>query len=182
MASSLNAESTAEEVVEQLFPYIKNKVILITGVSQNSLGAHYVEAVAKAQPRLLILAGRNYGKVEATAKHIESRTNVATRILELDLASLQKVREAAAIVNAYDESIDILVNNAGIMASDYFTTIDGLEGQFGTNHLGPWLFTNLVIQKLLSSSEGGRVVNITSNGYRLGGIRFYDYDFHVNQS
>ena len=176
------AETTADEITQRLSSNIKGKIILTTGVSPGSLGAAFVETLAKtAQPKLLILAGRNVSKVEATAKAISDLgTNVPTRILQLDLASLQNVREAAAVVNGYEEPIDVLVNNAGVMACDYSTTVDGLENQFGTNHIGPWLFTNLIMDKVLSSPEGGRVVNVASDGYRLSPIRFHDYDFHVS--
>lgn len=175
-------ETTADEITQRLSLNIKGKVILTTGVSPGSLGAAFVETLAStAQPKLLILAGRNKSKVEATAKAIdELGTKVPTRILQLDLASLQNVRAAAAIVNGYDEPIDVLVNNAGVMACDYSTTVDGLECQFGTNHLGPWLFTNLIVNKVLSSPEGGRIVNVASDGYRLSPIRFHDYGFHVS--
>ena len=182
MPPPFGAKTTADEAVQHFAPQIKGKVILITGVSPNSLGACFVQAIAKAQPKLLILAGRNAAKAEETARSIDSGGNgVSTRVLTLDLSSQQQVRDAAATVNNYEESIDVLVNNAGIMASDYFTTVDGIEGQFGTNHIGPWLFTNLVIGKILSSPGGGRVVNVSSNGYRLSGVRFHDYNFHVTQ-
>lgn len=177
---SLDGETTAEELVEHLASEIKDKVILTTGVSPGSLGAHFVRAIAHAQPRLLILAGRTKSKIEETVRAIQADgSTTATRVLELDLASLENVRDAAASVNRHEGSIDVLVNNAGIMASDYHTTVDGFEGQFGTNHLGAWLFTNLIMDKVSSSPGGGRVVNVSSNGYRFSGIRFYDYDFHV---
>ncbi|KAK5046857.1 hypothetical protein LTR84_007211 [Exophiala bonariae] len=171
-------ETTAEEVIGDLESHITGKVILTTGVSPGGLGAAFVEQIAVAEPKLLILAGRNKSKVEATAAKVAEITNgkVETRILELDLGSLDKVREAAAVVNTYSEPIDVLVNNAGIMATEYAKTTDGFEGQFGTNHLAPWLFTNLIMDKILKSSLP-RVVNVSSDGYRLSPIRFYDYGF-----
>lgn len=185
MPAPYKFETTAEEVIGDLQSHIAGKVILTTGVSPGGLGAEFVEQIARAKPKLLILAGRNKSKVEATAQKIAEITKdggaVETRILELDLGSLAKVREAAAEVNAYPEDIDVLVNNAGIMATEYAKTVDGFEGQFGTNHLAPWLFTNLIIDKIIKSSAP-RIVNISSDGYRLGGIRFHDVGFKVRSA
>ena len=180
MPALYSSGTTAEELVRDFATEIKGKVILTTGVSPGGLGAHFVEAVAHGQPKLFILAGRNSAKIEATAQKISMISpRVQTRTLKLDLSSQEQVRKAAAEVNAYPEPIDVLVNNAGIMATDYLTTPDGLEEQFGTNHISPWLFTNLILGKLLAAPGGARVVNVSSDGYRLSPIRFYDYGFHV---
>ncbi|KAL9107384.1 MAG: hypothetical protein Q9187_008435, partial [Circinaria calcarea] len=139
--------------------------------------------IAKAQPKLLILAGRNTSKVEETAKAlVSSSPGVATRVLKLDLDSQKQVREAAAEVNAYRENIDVLVNNAGIMAVPYSKTEDGLEKQLAVNHISPFLFTNLIMPKLLAAGPGARIINVGSDGYRLGAIRYFDYNFHDGES
>lgn len=179
MASKYGFDTTGETVVQDLKAQIEGKVVLTTGVSPGGLGAVFVEQIAVANPKLLILAGRDVSKVETTAKKISEITNgaVATRILNLDLSSLAKVREAAAVVNSYSESIDVLVNNAAIMAVPYATTPDGFESQFGINHLGPWLFTNLIIDKVLSSSQP-RIVFVSSDGHRRSPIRHKDPGFY----
>ena len=183
MAASHSPETTAQQVIENVKSQIKGKIILTSGVSPGGLGAYFVEAIVEAEPKLLILAGRDLSKVEATAKKISSSASgVAVRTLKLDLSSQKQIREAAAEVNAYEETIDVLVNNAGVMATEYATTSDGLEAQFGTNHIGTWLFTNLIIDKVLASPDKGRVVMVSSDGYRLSPIRFHDYEFHVNAS
>lgn len=182
MSSKYGFETTAEEVVRDLKSQIEGKVVLTTGVSPGGLGAFFVEQIAAANPKLLILAGRNASKVQETAQKILDSTKgaVQTRVLELDLGSLAKVRQAAAVVNAYPEPIDVLVNNAGIMAVPYSTTPEGFESQFGTNHLGPWLFTNLVLDKVLAAKQP-RVVFVSSDGYRASGIRHHDPSFHQGQ-
>ncbi|TFK86693.1 NAD(P)-binding protein, partial [Polyporus arcularius HHB13444] len=86
-------------------------------------------------------------------------------------------RKAAAEVLSWPEPIDVLVNNAGIMATPYGKTVDGIESQFGTNHIGHFLFTNLIMPKLLESKQGPRVVNVSSNGHRLSDIRWDDFNF-----
>lgn len=63
------------------------------------------------------------------------------------------------------------------MAVPYRKTPDGVESQFGTNHLGHFLFTNLVLSKI---KEGGRIINVTSSGYTIGGVLYDDYNFEVS--
>jgi NAD(P)-dependent dehydrogenase (short-subunit alcohol dehydrogenase family) len=177
MTTKYNEKSTASGVASGLASRIRGKVILTTGVSPNGLGAQFVETVAKHNPKLLILAGRSASKVQATADKIKSEhPDVETRIAVLDLADQTQIREAAKQVLAYPENIDVVVNSAGIMAGPYSTTKDGIENQFGANYIGHFLFTNLILPKVLAS-ESPRVVNVSSNGHALGPIRFDDYNF-----
>jgi NAD(P)-dependent dehydrogenase (short-subunit alcohol dehydrogenase family) len=159
---------------------IAGKIVLTTGVTQGGLGATFVEEIAKHKPALLILAGRSPSKVQATVDKLKSNAasaNVEVRILKLDLASQKQVREAAKEVLAYPEShIDVLVNSAGVMAGPYRTTADGIEHQFGSNHIGHFLFTNLIMPKILAA-EAPRVINISSDGHRFSGVRFEDPNF-----
>lgn len=160
---------------------IKDKVVLTTGPSPTSIGATFVEAIARAQPALIILAGRNLSKLRKTADAIsQKQPQVPVRLLQLDLGSLAAVREAAAEVKSWDDvpHIDVLVNNAGIMATKFALSPDGFENQFATNHLGHFLFTNLIMDKVLAS-RSPRVVNVSSDGHRLGPIRWADYNFRV---
>ncbi|KAI4691582.1 hypothetical protein J4E81_007108 [Alternaria sp. BMP 2799] len=159
---------------------IAGKIVLTTGVTQGGLGATFVEEIAKHNPALLILAGRSPSKVQATFDKIKfnpASANVEVRILTLDLASQKQVREAANEVLAYPEShIDVVVNSAGIMKGPYRTTADGIENQFGCNHVGHFLFTNLIMPKLLDA-KAPRIVNISSDGHRFSGVRFDDPNF-----
>jgi NAD(P)-dependent dehydrogenase (short-subunit alcohol dehydrogenase family) len=170
----------ASTIASDLSSQIAGKVVLTTGVTANGLGAHFVETIAKHKPSLLILAGRSSAKVQATADKIASdpeAKGVETRVLVLDLASQKQVRKAAAEVLAYPESaVDVVVNSAGIMGGPYRKTEDGLELQFGSNHIGHFLFTNLIMPKVLAS-KSPRVVNVSSDGHRAGGIRFDDPNF-----
>ena len=182
MPGSYDTQSTADVLVKDYADEIKGKVILTTGVSPNSLGAFFVEHIAAADPKLLILAGRNSSKSQATANALSRiNPNVPTRILQLDLESITQVKEAAAIVNDWADvpHIDVLVNNAGIMACDYAKTEDGLERQFATGHVGPFLFTNLIMKKIITSSKP-RIVNVASDGHRLSAMRWSDIGFSVS--
>ncbi|KAI1109204.1 WW domain-containing oxidoreductase [Nemania sp. NC0429] len=179
MPTAHDAKTTASELVRELASAIKAKVVLTTGVSPKSLGATFVEAIAKAEPALLILAGRNPTKSSQTADAIKAvNPNVKTRVLELDLSSLAAVRRAADVVLSWADipHIDVLVNCAGIMAVPFKLSTDGYESQFATNYLGPWLFTNLIMNKILAS-EAPRIVNVSSDGHRLNPIRWDDYNF-----
>lgn len=172
LASTIAADNAAN---------IAGKTILTTGVTQGGLGATFIEAIAQYKPRLLILAGRSAQKVQATIDKIRSHTqssNVSTRFLELDLASQKSVRSAADTVLAWADvtHIDVLVNSAGIMAGPYRTTHEGVELQFGSNHIGHFLFTNLLMSQILAAPHP-RVVNVASDGHRLGGVRFEDWNF-----
>jgi NAD(P)-dependent dehydrogenase (short-subunit alcohol dehydrogenase family) len=176
-------ETTGTEVAADCAASIKDKIVLITGVSPGGLGAVFALTIAKYAPRLLILAGRNVGKIEKTAEDISAvAPSVSTRILKLDLSSQRQVREAAREVNGYQEQIDVLVNNSGIMAPPFELTEDGIESQLATNHIGHFLFTNLIVNKIASSTDGkqvSRIVNVSSNGYRLSPVRFDDWNFDV---
>lgn len=159
--------------------HIAGKTILTTGVTQGGLGATFVETIAQYKPRLLILAGRSEEKVRATAQKISSiSADVQVRFLELDLSSQQSVRRAAETVISWADvpHIDVLVNSAGIMAGPYKTTAEGIENQFGSNHVGHFLFTNLLMPKI-RAAPNPRVVSVASDGHRFGGVRFEDVNF-----
>ncbi|KAL6913634.1 hypothetical protein ACHAPO_003375 [Fusarium lateritium] len=173
------SKSTVHQLAKEYTSIIKGKTILTTGVSPGGLGALFVDAIAAAEPGLVILAGRNVNKLQQTADDLVSKhPNLKTKLVTLDLSSLASVRSAADQVNGWSDvpKIDVLVNNAGIMATDFGLTEDGFESQFASNHLGHFLFTNLIINKILAS-EAPRVVSVSSNGHRLGPIRWGDPNF-----
>jgi NAD(P)-dependent dehydrogenase (short-subunit alcohol dehydrogenase family) len=184
MASRYSASSTADELTTDYAAQIKGTTVFVTGVSPGGLGAVFATSIAAAQPATLILAGRNPAKTKQTADAItKAHPSVSLRVLELDLGSLAKVRAAAEVVNGWSDipNIDVLVNNAGIMATEYSLSPEGFESQFATNHLGPFLFTNLLMGKLLAS-QSPRVVMVSSDGHRLNPIRFDDYGFDKGES
>jgi NAD(P)-dependent dehydrogenase (short-subunit alcohol dehydrogenase family) len=129
----------------------------------------------------VIVAGRKQEQLDETIQKIKEETPSANiRSLVVDLASLKSVRHAAAEVNAYPEDIDVFNNNR-ISGCPYRTTEDGFEAQFGTNHIGPFLFTNLILPKILAS-KAPRIVNVSSAGHLLSAIRFDDLFFDNGDS
>ncbi|KAJ5887390.1 hypothetical protein N7495_007431 [Penicillium taxi] len=175
-------DTTANEVAAYCSSAIEGKVVLVTGISPKGLGAEFCLSIAKHAPSLIILAGRNAAKSQETSTAIHDvAPSVQTRFLELDLTSQAQIREAAKVVMKYADvsHIDILLNNAGVMAGLYQKTVDGIEMQFASNHIGHFLFTNLIMEKLVSPDAEGmcRVVNVSSDGHRLSPVRFKDWNF-----
>ncbi|KAL8940818.1 MAG: hypothetical protein Q9216_002607 [Gyalolechia sp. 2 TL-2023] len=183
MAKQYDTHTTVEVVVQDLSREIAGKVVLTTGISPGGLGAYFNHFVAPAKPALLILAGRNHARNQASADSLsQDHPDVPVRTLQLDLESLDKVRDAAATVNGWSgvPRIDVLVNNAGVMACEYERTADRFERQFAVSHIGPLLFTNLLMPKILAS-EAPRIVNVSSDGHRLSQIRWPDVGFSGGQ-
>lgn len=106
-------------------------------------------------------------------------SNVKTRLLNIDLASFKSIRKAVAEVNSWGNVpyVDLLVNN--VMAVPYGKTEDGFERHFGTNDLGHFLFTSLILPKILDSITP-RVVRVSSYGHRSNPIRWTDYNYSAS--
>ncbi|HYN49490.1 MAG TPA: oxidoreductase, partial [Thermoleophilaceae bacterium] len=111
-------------------------------------------------------------KGEKARRAIEMRAPTAKVVVaELDLASLDSVRAFAEWLRSEHDGVDLLINNAGVMATPHRRTADGFELQFGTNHLGHFALTGLVID-MLEGREDARVVTLSSGAHRIGKIAF----------
>lgn len=156
--------------------------VLITGVSPESIGSAIALAIASQSPNLLVLASRTRSKLDEVVKSIQDAyPKVVVKTVLLDLMSQESVKAAAAEVASLTDQLHLVINNAGFMGQQRTWTKEGIEGQFGANHIGHFLFTNLLVPLLLkaasNSSPGStRVVNLTSLGHRLSPIRFSDYN------
>ena len=161
---------------------VDRTIVLITGVSPESIGSSIALSIASQNPKLVILASRTKSKLEQVLKNVQDAyPDVALKIVLLDLMSQESVRAAAKEVSQLTDRLDLIINNAGIMTPTRQTTKEGIEGQFGANHIGHFLLTNLLMSQLLasvsSSKEGAtRVINLTSLGHRLSPVRFSDYN------
>ncbi|MFL5851118.1 MAG: oxidoreductase [Solirubrobacteraceae bacterium] len=144
-------------------PDMTGRSVIVTGAN-SGIGAAAARALASAGARV-VLAVRSLDKGRAAAATMPGETEVR----ELDLASLASVREFAA---AWDGEIDLLINNAGVMAPPLTRTADGFELQFGTNHLGHFALTNLLLEHVT-----GRVVTVSSTAHRFGRIDFEDVNW-----
>jgi NAD(P)-dependent dehydrogenase (short-subunit alcohol dehydrogenase family) len=144
-------------------PDMTGKTVIVTGAN-SGIGRAAATAMADHGARV-VLAVRNTDKGDAAASQMPGTTEVR----RLDLASLASVKEFAA---GWDGPIDILINNAGIMIPPLSRTADGFEMQFGTNHLGHFALTNLLLPQIT-----GRVVTVSSTGHRIGQIDFSDLNW-----
>ena len=153
-----NARWTAADL-----PDLTGRTVVVTGAS-SGIGAATARALAAAGATV-VLAVRDTEKGEQVASTFTGRAEVR----ELDLASLASVRAFAA---AWTGDLDILVNNAGIMMVPEGRTADGFERQIGTNHLGPFALTNLLLPHIT-----GRVVTVSSNAHERGHIDLDDLNW-----
>lgn len=137
--------------------------VIVTGAN-SGIGRAAARALARAGARVT-LAVRDTEKGKAAAAAMPGETDVR----RLDLASLASIRAFAA---GWEGDLDLLINNAGVMVPPLTRTEDGFELQFGTNHLGHFALTNLLLDRVT-----GRVVTVSSTGHRVGKIDFEDLNW-----
>jgi NAD(P)-dependent dehydrogenase (short-subunit alcohol dehydrogenase family) len=147
----------------QSVPDMTGRTVILTGAN-SGIGKAAAAALAAHNARV-VLAVRDTDKGQVAAAEMPG----ATEVRRLDLASLDSVRAFAA---DWTGEIDLLINNAGIMVPPYSKTADGFEMQFGTNHLGHFALTNLLLEHVT-----GRVVTVSSTGHRFGTIDFDDLNW-----
>jgi NAD(P)-dependent dehydrogenase (short-subunit alcohol dehydrogenase family) len=158
------------------------RTAVITGAN-TGLGYETAAALA-AKGAHVVLAVRNLDKGEAAATLIGRRTpGASVAVQELDLTSLDSIRTAAEELRSKHDTFDLLINNAGVMFTPKSTTKDGFELQFGTNHLGHFAFTGLLLDRVLAV-PGSRVVTVSSVGHRFArsGINFDDLQWEKDYS
>ncbi|KAJ7511585.1 hypothetical protein B0H11DRAFT_2370431 [Mycena galericulata] len=175
-APSFSFSTTAQEVATAFHAEIKGKNVLITGTSLNGIGFETALAIAK-YANLLIITGYNAERLKLTEDAIKKEIPTANiHHLVLDLSSLAAVRKAAAVVNAKPEPLHVLIHNAAAVIGPFKLTVDNLENQFATDHVGPFLFTKLLTPKLLDSATSTytpRVVFVASAVHAFGqGVNF----------
>ena len=144
-------------------PSFAGRTAIVTGAN-SGLGAVTARELARVGAQV-ILAVRNTGKGESAAREMTGDVEVR----RLDLQDLASVRQ---FVEGIDSNIDVLVNNAGIMAVPHAVTADGFESQIGTNHLGHFALTNLLLPKI-----SGRVVTVSSLMHYIGYISLRDLNW-----
>lgn len=153
---------------------LSGKTVIITGAN-TGIGKETAIDLAKRKADRVILACRNDSlgkKAVEDVKKASRNENVEYR--HIDLASLASVRKFAQGILDEGIPVDILINNAGIMRCPYWKTEDGFEMQFGVNHLGHFLLTNLLLERI-KQSPNARIVNVSSKAYlRCSGINFDD--------
>lgn len=154
-------------------PDQSGRIAIVTGAN-TGLGYHTAAMLAQGGAHV-VLAVRNLEKGNAAlARIVAANPKADVTLAQLDLSSLESVRHAADALRANYPRIDLLINNAGVMYTPKQVTADGFEMQFGTNHLGHFALTGLLLDHLLNV-RGSRVVTISSVGHRIrAGIHFDD--------
>ncbi|KAJ7037162.1 NAD-P-binding protein [Mycena alexandri] len=175
--------TTAEEVATALTKEIKGENVLITGTSINGLGFEAARVIAK-HANLVIITGYNAERLRLSEEAIKNETPHANiRKLQVDLSSLASVRRAATEVISWSEHIHVTVHNAATSIAAFRLTEDNLEAQIATAHVGPFLFTKLILGKILatgSSSYTPRVVFLSSSIHAAGsGVDFEQLEHPV---
>ncbi|PQP45413.1 SDR family NAD(P)-dependent oxidoreductase [Mycolicibacterium austroafricanum] len=161
---------TALDIVEGVD--LSGKTCVITGAS-SGLGRESARALAKAGAHV-ILAARNAAAMSETEAWLRAQLpDALLSVVDLDLTSLASIAAAAAEISELTPVVHVLMNNAGVMFTPFGRTVDGFEIQFGTNHLGHFELTRLLFPALVAA-DGARVVNLSSEGHRMGDVDFDD--------
>ena len=161
---------------------LKGKTVVITGAN-TGIGKETAVDLAARGARVII-GCRNLEKGKEAIKEIQERSGNQNVFLEkLDLASLESVRTFADKILNSEPRLDILINNAGVMACPYQKTEDGFEMQFGVNHLGHFLLTLLLLDRI-KLSQPSRIINVSSSAHRMGDgkIKFDDINHEKSYS
>ena len=145
---------------------MKNKLCVITGAN-SGIGFETTKELA-AQGAFVVMVCRNEDKADTARKAIINEIpDAGLSIVLCDFSSMDDIRRAAADIAVQYEKIDILINNHGFIAKEYDTTVDGLEQTFGVNHIGYFLFTNLLLPQVKAAGKA-RIINVASTAHRRG--------------
>jgi NAD(P)-dependent dehydrogenase (short-subunit alcohol dehydrogenase family) len=173
MANAFGATSTTDDVLSGVD--LKGKRILVTGVSAG-LGVETARALA-ARGAQVVGAARDLSKAEVATARVRreaAATGGRLELVALDLANLKSVRSTADSLLDKGAQFDVVIANAGVMATPFGHTSDGFETQFGTNHLGHFVFVNRISRLI---RDGGRLINLASSGHRYADVDLIDPNF-----
>jgi NAD(P)-dependent dehydrogenase (short-subunit alcohol dehydrogenase family) len=172
MVQTFGAASTTDDVLAGVD--LSGKRVLVTGVSAG-LGVETARALA-AHGAWVVGAARDLGKAERATAEVRAQAakGGGLELVELDLASLASVRACSSALVAAGKPFDLVIANAGVMACPKGLTADGFETQFGTNHLGHFVFVNRIA---LLFKPGSRLVNLSSAGHRFSDVDLDDPNF-----
>jgi len=177
MSKSFGATSTTDDVLAGVD--LKGKRVLVTGVSAG-LGVETARVLA-AHGADVVGAARDLAKAKGATEVVRqaaAASGGSLQLVQLDLADLASVRAAADALVTDGRPFDLVIANAGVMATPFGKTKDGFETQFGTNHLGHFVFINRVADLL---KAGSRVVSLASAGHRFSDVDLEDPNFETTE-
>jgi NAD(P)-dependent dehydrogenase (short-subunit alcohol dehydrogenase family) len=167
------ATTTTDEVLSGTD--LRRKRVLITGVSAG-IGVETARTLA-AHGAQVTGAARDLEKAQAATAQVRNDATAnggSFALVALDLANLTSVRACADELLASGDTFDVVIANAGVMATPFGHTVDGFETQFGTNHLGHFVFVNRIAPLIRA---GGRLINLASSGHRFSNVDLNDPNF-----
>lgn len=152
---------------------MQDKIVIITGAN-SGIGFETAKALAE-QGAKVVMACRDATRAESALQSLKQDLPKAqVQLMSLDLACFESIRAFAASFQSQFQRLDVLVNNAGLFPMTEQNTADGFEMQFGVNHLGHFLLTNLLLPEL-KAAHGARVINVASMMHQLGKIDFNSF-------
>ena len=152
---------------------LKGKIAIVTGAN-SGMGMATTEALSDEGATVIMLCRNEERGMEAVAKLTENRSRDLDLIL-CDLGDYESIRNFVKTVKEKYDHIDVLVNNAGFISLDRQETKEGLERQFGINHIGHFLLTTELVDIM---PRGSRIVNVASGAHKTGRIHFNDINLH----
>ncbi|XP_020107170.1 short-chain dehydrogenase TIC 32, chloroplastic-like isoform X2 [Ananas comosus] len=194
--SGFGSSSTAEEVTEGIdashltvIVTAENSISIIQNLmpgATNGIGKETARVLALRGAKVIMPSRTLESGMKAKESLLEQNPNSKLDVMEMDLSSLESVRKFAQSFNSRNKHLNILINNAGIMACPFQLSKDGIELQFATNHLGHYLLTSLLLDKLKTTAKEtgiqGRIINVSSTAHRSSDGSFFDLEKLNDQS
>ncbi|XP_010930751.1 short-chain dehydrogenase TIC 32, chloroplastic-like [Elaeis guineensis] len=175
--SGFGSSSTAVEVTKGIDA--SHLTAIVTGAT-NGIGKETARVLALRGAKVIIPSRTMESGMKVKESLLEQNPDAKLHVMEMDLSSLSSVDSFARAFNSSNKHLNILINNAGIMACPFELSRDGIELQFATNHLGHFLLTNLLIDKMKATAQEtgiqGRIVNVSSSVHKSGDESWFDLD------
>ncbi|CAA7396782.1 unnamed protein product [Spirodela intermedia] len=182
-SSGFGSSSTAEQVTEGIDA--SHLTAIVTG-GTSGIGKETARVLALRGARVIIPARTPEGGAEVKESLLRENPQARIDVMEMDLSSLSSVASFASRFCASSQPLHILINNGGIMACPFQLSRDGVELQFATNHLGHFLLTNLLLEKMKATAREagiqGRIVSVSSAAHRRSDATWFDLDKINNRS
>ena len=170
-------DTVTDEVLEGID--LTGKTALVTG-GASGIGTETARALASKGAKVIIAARKTSDGDKAVEAIRAAVKGADISVEQLDLASFSSVRAFADRVLKTNDKLDLLINNAGVMACPFSKTADGFEMQFGTNHLGHFLMTNLIMPALIKGDHA-RIISLSSLGHHMSPVVFDDINFEKRE-
>ncbi|KAM3311630.1 hypothetical protein ACQJBY_031953 [Aegilops geniculata] len=181
--SGYGSASTAEDIAAGIDA--SHLTAIVTGAT-NGIGKETARVLALRGANVIIPARTLESGLKVKESLAEEVPSSKLHVMEMDLSSLDSVRSFAGSFNSSHKHLNVLINNAGIMACPFQLSKDGIELQFATNHLGHFLLTNLLLDKMKSTAKEtgvqGRIVNLASTAHRRSDGKGFDLNKLNNES